>query len=209
LKLSALTTVALVAVALAMPALAQANAHWYTSGEPDVLMGEEGEAEVVEGEGEISLEAGFLTGPTSLHFGLSVWNGATMGEGQVDTAIVTSGTITTSLPNCDVTTVSANASHSTPWPVTLTTGASSSPAEIVIGSASDPVTITEHYSAGCAAYAIPTFVSASGLLTGIVDPATGCIKLSKPDDLRIERPPPGNVQVNLSGEICLPSVTGY
>jgi len=199
-KMLLFASMARAVVVFAAPAASAAQ--WYTSGEPDVALSGEEEAHTVEGSGELSSEAGFQHGPFETHLEGDLWNTGGVGAGQINTAEITTPA-PTSLPGCTIITASTNASHATPWPVSLGAGGA-----VTIGSATDPMTFTLHYSSFCTAtYGVPTFIPIAGILTGQV--VGECIAFNKSGDLRVEAPSPNNIAFNFTGEICLPEITGY
>jgi hypothetical protein len=195
-KMLLLASMALAAIAFAAPAAAQANLQWYVESPEEVL---EGEAEF-SATGVITNEAlggVFSTGPAAVDFSGVLYNEEGKGHGTITQGTITGTNIPTNLgPTCVVT--AATIASGIDWTITTST----TDPEITI----DNATFLNHYSSGCAAFGVPSTVSAQGDVTGTVKNGVNkaCIVLNKSGDMKNEVTAG---TVTLTGEVCIPGFT--
>jgi hypothetical protein len=161
---------------------------WYTDPGEVMLSGPE-EATEFTGEGELSTNTLFTTGPYKIDFRGFLWNGSEHGEGVIDEASIT-GAIPTSLPGCTAT-ATMNTEGGAEWDVTL------APEQAIEISG---ITFVQHFAEGCNKYGLPPTYSVAGALTGTYNDETGCIEYISAGDLHIEGP---SISLAQSGEICI------
>jgi hypothetical protein len=197
-KMPLLASMALAAIAFAVPAAQAAAPEWHTHPGNVTLAGEK----VFFASGEISsIGGGPLTnGPCELEFTGTAKNVTGMAAGQVEGAIVLKTPCPTNLPGCTVIPVFSNFN----WPITgiEVTG---EPGLQISGT-----TFTNKYSAFCQSqYGIPKEVSTTGTATTIVV-GTECLSFEgHDDDLVIENAAKEDTAagVNLEGGICVENLT--
>jgi hypothetical protein len=194
-KMLLLASMALAAIAFAAPAAAQANLQWYTESPEEVL---EGEAEF-SATGSITNEwlgGAFTTGPAAVDFSGNLYNEEGKGHGTITSGTITTANIPTNLgPTCVAT---SGTIGSVDWTITTST----TDPEITI----DNATFLNHYSPGCAAFGVPSTVSAQGDVTGTVKNGVNkaCIVLNKSGDMKNEIT---GSSFPLTGEVCIPGFT--
>jgi hypothetical protein len=194
--------------AFAAPA-AQAEVWWTEGGNTEsgeTLPGAANPTEIT-GTGQITStsSSGLVSGPCETHSAGTAWNGSTMGEGAITSFTITTP-CATNIPGCEVSTASTSATTVNPMGVTLTT---TDTVDIT------NVTFTNHYQgASCGVAGVPTFVSATGTVTGTLENSetedgrmSVCVNLNNhTDDLTVENPGSGEhlpITVNLSGRLCI------
>jgi hypothetical protein len=177
-KMLLLAGMALAAIAFAAPAAQAEGPSWYSHASGSDVLLEEPEEFAMHGTfSSQGVGSGLVTGPCTVEFEGTAFNENGMAGGNVEVARIQEE-CGTNLPNCRVKPTLNQGSL--PWDLTGVTITGQQGAEITTP------TFTNHYTAGCAAFGLPTEISADGITTGILTSAS-CLTFNEHlDDMFIE-----------------------